>query len=128
VAKAAALNGRIMMDCLHLTRCGTRLDELREVEPRLINMLQLCDGAAEAPVGREAMIHEARFRRLLPGDGAFDLEEIWGLLPEHIDVSVEAPLGERGVGLSFVERAKRIKAGADRFLTRAGRPGQRRTK
>jgi sugar phosphate isomerase/epimerase len=127
LAKASPANGGLLIDCLHLTRCGTAIDELRAVDAGLIHLLQLCDGAKEAPIGREAMIEEARFRRLLPGEGAFDLEGIWAALPAKIDLSIETPLGPRGKGLSFVERARRIKASADAFLARVGPPGQGRS-
>ena len=104
----------------------TGLAELKEVEPELIHVIQLCDGNATAPVGREAMLWEARFSRRLLGEGEFDLEGIWHVMPQHVDVSVEVPLGEAGKHLSFAERAKVLKASADTFLARYGAPGRSR--
>ena len=119
-------NGGLLIDCLHITRCGTTLEELREISPELIHVVQLCDGTATSPAGCEAMLWEARFNRRLPGEGEFDLKGIWSVLPSHVDVSVEVPLGETAAKLSFAERAKILKASADAFLTRHGQPGRSR--
>jgi sugar phosphate isomerase/epimerase len=123
IDNARPSNGGLLIDCLHINRCGTDLAELREVEPGLIHVVQLCDGNATAPTGRDAMMWEARFDRRLPGEGAFDLRGLWRVLPPHVDISVEVPLAEAGRKLSFAERAKVLKARADAFLAREGMPG-----
>jgi len=126
VDKANPSNGGLLIDCLHVNRCGTSIDELLDVKPELIHVLQLCDGDAKAPEGRDALNYEARFNRRLPGEGAFDLKSIWGAMPNHIYLSVEVPLsGARGK-LSFAERAKILKTSADGFLARAGTLGSLR--
>jgi len=126
VAAAAPSNGGLLIDCLHMNRCGARIEELLEVDPELIHLIQLCDGDANAPEGREAMIHEARFGRRLPGEGAFDLDAIWRVIPARVHISVEVPLGDALGKLSFAERAGILKASADAFLARAGAPGRAR--
>lgn len=125
VAAAGPSNGGVMIDCLHVNRCHTSIDDLLHVPAEWIHMLQLCDGPAKAPEGQEAMV-EARFNRRLPGEGEFDLDAIWRAMPPHIDVSVEAPFGEGSAWLSLVERAKILKASADAFIALAGTPGRDR--
>jgi sugar phosphate isomerase/epimerase len=125
VAAADPSNGGVMIDCLHLNRCHTSIEELLRIPAEWIHMLQLCDGPTKAPEGQAAMI-EARFNRQLPGEGEFDLDAIWRAMPPHIDVSVEAPFGESGTRLSLAERAKVLKASADAFIARVGTPGRDR--
>jgi sugar phosphate isomerase/epimerase len=127
VLAAAAPNGGFLIDCLHMNRCGTKPADLLDIEPRLIHIIQLCDGDAKAPQGADALNYEARFNRRLPGEGAFDLAAIWRVLPPHVDISVEVPLGQSAAKLSFAERAKVLKASADAFLAREGMPGQSRS-
>ncbi len=126
VQNAGAANSGLMTDCLHINRCNTRFDDFLDIEPALIHELQLCDGGALAPIGREALVHEARFNRQLPGDGTFDLDAIWAVMPPHVQISVEVPFGDARGKLPFVERARLLKASADRFLARAGEAGRRR--
>ena len=126
VAKAGASNGGLLIDCLHIYRCNTRIEDLLEVDPELIHIIQLCDGDAKAPVGHEALNHEARFNRRLPGEGEFDLDAIWRATPSHTHVSAEVPFGDARGTISFAERARIIKASADAFLARAGQPGRSR--
>ena len=126
VAKAGASNGGLLIDCLHIYRCGAQVEELLEVDPELIHLVQLCDGDAQAPVGPEALNYEARFNRRLPGEGEFDLDAIWRAIPSHAHISVEVPFGDARGKISFAERARIIKASADAFLARAGQPGRSR--
>jgi sugar phosphate isomerase/epimerase len=128
VERAAAPNGGLLIDCLHMTRCGTKPEELNAVEARLIHVFQLCDGDAKAPDGREALNYEGRFNRRLPGEGEFDLEAIWSCLPPAVDISVEVPMGKRGAALSFTERASVLKRSADAFRASRGAPGRLRVK
>jgi sugar phosphate isomerase/epimerase len=126
VTKAAPANGGLLIDCLHMNRCGTKPEELLTVEPELIHVFQLCDGDLKAPGDRDAANHEARYNRLLPGEGAFDLTAIWAHLPPTVDVSVEVPMRDRTANLNFAERARMLKESADAFLAREGDPGRAR--
>jgi sugar phosphate isomerase/epimerase len=117
-AAARATGAGIVVDALHYRRFGGTTDEL-SVMTELVPLLQLCDGPARPPAGREGLLHESRADRLPPGDGDFRLAEIVAALPPTLPVSVEAPspdtverLGERGW-------AHRLKAGADRVLADA---------
>jgi len=97
-------NVGIMLDMLHIARCATTLDELRSAPPRLINIFQICDAPAAAPEGFDAAMQEARFGRLLPGEGALRLFDVTLLLPAKTKISVEVPLAASR-GLPASERA-----------------------
>jgi sugar phosphate isomerase/epimerase len=126
IGGARPSNGGLLVDCLHINRCGTDPDALLGVDPKWIHVFQLCDGDAVAPTGREALNHEARFGRKLPGEGAFDLAAIWRVIPAEAWISVEVPLGDARGKLAFAERAKILKDSADAFLARSGAPGTAR--
>jgi sugar phosphate isomerase/epimerase len=118
---AGSGGGGVLVDALHVQRCGVRLADLRAVDPALISYVQLCDAPLAAPgagsvagpgVGRgagrgggagaavAAAMHEARAGRLLPGEGELPLRELLGALPDGIAVAVEAPRsgGVGGIG------------------------------
>lgn len=90
-AIAAGAGGGILIDALHVRRCGVGLGALRAVDPGLVSYVQLCDAPLAAPASRDAEIAEARDGRLLPGDGELPLPELLAALPEGIPVAVEAP-------------------------------------
>lgn len=98
--------GGLLLDTLHIQRCGVTADELADVEPDLFGYLQLCDAPARPPHGIGVPAHmprgqhvsegddavlEARTMRLLPGEGELPLTELLGVLPDSLPVSVEAP-------------------------------------
>jgi sugar phosphate isomerase/epimerase len=127
VQNAGAENGGLMVDCLHVYRSHTNLADYLDVDPSLIHELQLCDAVAAAPIGREALIHEARFARRPPGEGELDLDAVWRVMPASVMVSIEAPFGDARGKLPFAERASLLKASADAFVARHGEPGAART-
>lgn len=97
--------GGILIDALHVQRCGVSLGALRELNPALVTYVQLCDAPAAAPADE---IAEARSGRLLPGDGELPLRELLQALPAGIPVAVEAPRQGAGDGpAAFARRARR---------------------
>lgn len=98
--------GAILLDALHIHRCGVTPGELARLDPALLSYLQVCDAPlnpphglrATAPLPRrqhaeadDAAVLEARTRRLLPGEGELPLTEMLRALPSGLPVSVEAP-------------------------------------
>lgn len=87
---ALATHCEIVVDLLHHVRVGAGVDELDAiVASGRLGWVQLCDAPAATPVGRDAMIHEARHGRLLPGTGELDLAPLLACLPADVTVSVE---------------------------------------
>jgi sugar phosphate isomerase/epimerase len=108
VAIAAGSGGGILIDALHVQRCGVGLDAVRAVDPGLVGYVQLCDAPLATPAGEGAEIAEARGGRLLPGDGELPLLELLAALPEEIPVAVEAPAPGAGARpAEFAARARR---------------------
>jgi sugar phosphate isomerase/epimerase len=102
---AGSGGGGILIDALHVQRCGVSLGALRALDPALVTYVQLCDAPAAAPPDE---IAEARAGRLLPGDGELPLRELLAALPDGIPVAVEAPQqGAEGDPAAFAGRARR---------------------
>jgi sugar phosphate isomerase/epimerase len=79
----------LLLDTLHIQRCGATTEEIAAVDPALLGYLQLCDAPANAQTGDA--VTEARTMRLLPGAGELPLRDVLGVLPEDLPVAVEAP-------------------------------------
>ena len=106
--------GGLLVDALHVQRCGAGLAELRAVDPGLISYVQLCDAALKAPADP---LREARAARLLPGEGELPLIDLLAALPDGIPVAVEAPTeAPTGAPSEFAARAR---AALDSVLSQA---------
>ena len=117
--KLAALverpNLQILVDALHWMRAGDDTAVLRAAAPGQIGYVQLCDGPLLAPVGREALIQEARTDRLAPGDGEFPLDALLDAMPPNCVASLEVPLP---LGHDPLAHAKRLHAAARTLANR----------
>lgn len=97
--------GGILIDALHVQRCGVSLDALRGLDPALVTYVQVCDAPLAAPADE---IREARSERLLPGEGELPLPGLLAALPGGIPVAVEAPQpGAEDHPAVFADRARR---------------------
>jgi sugar phosphate isomerase/epimerase len=95
--------GGILVDALHVRRCGVGLADLGVTDPALFSYLQLCDAPLTAPADQT---REARSGRLLPGDGELPLTDLLATLPADLPVAVEAPTATRdNVPGDFATRA-----------------------
>ena len=92
VEAAAQPNLRVLVDALHWMRAGDTVADVHAAPPDRIGYVQLCDGPATGPSGREALIAEARTRRLPPGEGEFPLRALLDAMPPSCPVSIEVPL------------------------------------
>jgi sugar phosphate isomerase/epimerase len=117
---AAQPNGGILVDALHLARCGSSLDDVRALDPRWLHYAQICDGPIPGPDTVEGLIHAARCERLLPGEGDLDLRALFAALPEGIPVSVEVPSDSRAPVMGYAAWARLALSAAQEQL-RAGR-------
>jgi sugar phosphate isomerase/epimerase len=100
--------GGILLDALHVQRCGTPIAEIARVEPRLLSYVQLCDAPMHQSPGDAAV--EARTARLLPGEGGLPLAGLLSAVPPATPVAIEAPrLALRGElsPARFTARARR---------------------
>jgi sugar phosphate isomerase/epimerase len=104
---AAAGHGGLTLDPLHITRTGTRWEDVEALDPALIRYVQICDGPAQAPA--EAYFGEGGFDRLPPGEGDYPLDRLLGVTPADMPLSIEIPCKMlRDQGLAGCELATEI--------------------
>jgi sugar phosphate isomerase/epimerase len=116
---ASSTGCEIVVDLLHHLRVGAGVDELDAiVASGHLGWVQLCDAPAAAPVGREALIHEARHGRLLPGTGELDLAPLLACIPPDTVISVEV----QSDALLRVPPFERARLFHDRARTVLGHP------
>lgn len=108
--------GAVLLDALHVQRCGTEMSQIMHVEPGLLSYLQLCDAPLHQPPGDAAA--EARTGRLLPGDGALPLTSLLRAVPPATPVAIEAPSRSLRRELSPERFAARARRSLDRVLAR----------
>lgn len=102
---AGSAGGGLLIDALHVQRCGIGLDAIRELDPGLVTYVQLCDAPLAAPADQ---VREARSARLLPGHGELPLARLLAALPDGIPVAIEAPqAGATDDPAAFARRAMR---------------------
>lgn len=133
---ALSADGRVLVDALHVQRCGVSLADLAGADPALLSYLQLCDAPLEPPAGLPPpgalprgqpvadgdLALEARARRLLPGHGELPLAGLLGALPSDLPVGVEAPSLQLSRELTGPQFAAQARAAADRVLALAVLP------
>lgn len=116
VQGAQQTNGGVLLDALHVARSGTTLEDVARIDPALLRFCQLCDAPEQSPGSISELGHEARFDRLLPGEGGLPLAALFTALPRDLDVSVEIPLARERGRLGAAERATLLCNAARRFL------------
>ena len=104
----------LLLDTLHIQRCGVTAGELAAIDPALLGYLQLCDAPAAPPDGDATA--EARTGRLLPGEGELPLAELLGVLPDSLPVSAEAPSAAARRQLGPAQFATRIRRALESVL------------
>ena len=92
VSASGRTNAGVLIDALHLCRCGASARDIAAVPPEMIRSAQLCDAPITPPETIEAAIVEARGGRLIPGDGGLPLADIVAAIPVTAKISVELPM------------------------------------
>lgn len=83
-------NAGILVDQLHVHRCGTTFAEIAAADPALFPYVQWCDGPAE-PAGwtTPEIITDALDARCAPGDGELPVHEFAALFGDEVPFSLE---------------------------------------
>ncbi|MFM0337697.1 sugar phosphate isomerase/epimerase family protein [Paraburkholderia fungorum] len=114
VSEAAQANGAMLLDPFHLIRSGGKVGDIAAIDPTRIRYAQFCDASATTPATTAAISEEARYDRLLPGDGGLPLREFVAALPAGIPFGLEVPNRKLAVTLELDERLRRTLAAAKR--------------
>ena len=105
---------------MHLARAGLGPKDLAALPPDTIGYAQLCD--AKFAFTQESYMNEARFERLVPGDGELPLADIVATLPSDIVLGLEIPmLSEAQAGVDAVRRIGRCVEATRKLLAALGR-------
>jgi sugar phosphate isomerase/epimerase len=102
-------NVGLVVDALHLWRSGGTLADVQAADPERLFAVQLCDAPLASPKDLKA---EMRGRRLLPGDGEFDLAGLLAVMPKDAEVEAEIP----NATVPLAERAAWAFRGTQAFL------------
>jgi len=99
-------NMGILIDALHWSRSDSSLDDVRTLPRHWLHYAQICDGRLPAPPTHEALIHDARHERLLPGEGDIDLAGLFAALPADVPMCVEVPNDGRAAQIGHAAWAR----------------------
>jgi sugar phosphate isomerase/epimerase len=106
----------LLLDALHIRRCGVTTAEVTALDPGLLTYLQLCDAPAAPPPGTDA-IAEARTGRLLPGEGELPLGDLLGAVPDGLPAAAETPSLTARRGLTPAQFAARVRRALESVLS-----------
>jgi sugar phosphate isomerase/epimerase len=110
VEQAARRNGAMLLDPFHLFRIGGQVSDIGTINPAHLKYAQFCDASATAPQTTAAISEEARFYRLLPGEGGLPLREFIDALPPGIPLGLEVPNRRLAETVELDERLRRTLA------------------
>ncbi|HEX3637808.1 MAG TPA: sugar phosphate isomerase/epimerase [Paraburkholderia sp.] len=114
VSEAGQTNGAMLLDPFHLIRSGGKVSDIAAVEPARIRYAQFCDASGKAPDTTAGISEEARYDRLLPGEGGLPLREFVAALPAGIPFGLEVPNRRLAESLELDERLRATLAAAKR--------------
>jgi sugar phosphate isomerase/epimerase len=107
MGQAGQENGGLLLDPFHLFRSGGQVSDIAKVDPARIRYAQFCDASATPPSTTAAISEEARFDRLLPGEGGLPLRDFVNALPRGIPLCLEVPNRRLAETIDLDERLRR---------------------
>ncbi|WP_051244181.1 sugar phosphate isomerase/epimerase family protein [Azohydromonas australica] len=121
VASVGTASAGLLIDALHLDRCGGGPQDLRGLPAERVVFAQLCDARRpDGPMTDAELLAEARTARLPAGTGALPLFDFLDALPPGCEIEYEvarADMAQR----SPLEKALAAAADASRFMERYSR-------
>ena len=114
-------NAGLLIDPIHFDRAGGDPAELRQLPPRLLRYMQLCDAPAERPTTLDGLLHQARAERMIPGEGGLPLAAMIAAVPPDLPLSLEIPMQQLSQTLPARERCERMLTRTRRWLAGLGR-------
>jgi sugar phosphate isomerase/epimerase len=112
--------GGVLVDALHLARCGATPNDVARLAPHLLPYAQLCDGPARLPnADAAAYLTDAVDGRSAPGEGELPLRELLAVLPAQTPLSLEVRSKRyRDAYPDPVDRARAVLDATRRFIGR----------
>ena len=118
LAAADRPNSGIVIDPIHFARGGDSFEDLARVPRKWLHYMQLCDAPAERPADAAGLQFQARYERMIPGEGGLDLHGLLRALPRDLPIAVEVPMTSLARTVGAVERARRLLAATQALLRR----------
>ena len=118
LADADRPNSGIVIDPIHFDRSGERLADAARIPRKWLHYMQLCDASAKRPADAAGLQFQARFERMIPGEGGLDLPGLLRSLPRDIPIALEVPMASLARTAGAVERARRLLAATEALLRR----------
>ena len=118
LAGADRPNSGIVIDPIHFDRSGERLADAARVPRKWLHYMQLCDAPAERPADAAGLQLQARYERMIPGEGGLDLPGLLRALPRDLPIGIEVPMAALARTVGAVERARRLLAATQALLRR----------
>ena len=118
LAGADRPNSGLVIDPIHFDRSRERLADAARIPCKWLHYMQLCDAPAERPADAAGMQHQARYERMIPGEGGLDLLGLLRALPRDLPIGVEVPMAALARSTGAEERARRLLAATRALLRR----------
>jgi len=113
--------GGVLIDALHLARCGATAADVGRVARQRLPYAQLCDGPAALPNAEyNTYLNDAIDGRSAPGEGELPLRQLLAALPADVPLSLEVRSKRyRETYADPVERARAVLTATQRFFAAA---------
>lgn len=118
LAAAGRPNSGIVIDPIHFDRSGERLADAARIPRKWLHYMQLCDAPAERPADTAGLQFQARYERMIPGEGGLDLAGLLRALPRGLPIALEVPMASLARTVGAVERSRRLLAATQALLRR----------
>jgi sugar phosphate isomerase/epimerase len=86
-------NSGIVIDPIHFDRAAESFDTIAQLPTEWLRYMQFCDAPAERP-DRDGMQFQARYERMVPGEGGLDLMGLLRAMPRDVPIALEVPMTE----------------------------------
>lgn len=116
VETAGRNNGAILVDTLHMDRCGNTELDLRGIPASRLPFVQICDAPAERPSDLEGLLFQSRVERLPPGKGGIEIMRILEHMPRNIPIGLEVPMTAKAEAEGMEAVIRDLIADTRRFL------------
>jgi sugar phosphate isomerase/epimerase len=109
-------NAAILVDTLHMDRCGNTAEDLAAIPVSRLPFVQICDAPAERPTTQDGLFFQSRVERLPPGKGGIEIKRVLDGMPKGIPIGLEVPMTAKAEAEGFEAVIRDLIADTRRFL------------